>query len=745
MDGDGKGSKSPDPVGSPGQSLPVSPLTPGTPAYAGNKILWNGALYTPLEDTRQITLVDISLTPEACDSSLLVDTRSVSAGGTKEMPARRLFSPEIEGSASSACRDLLGETFWVEKSQPDTQREARGRTTRADSAANNADVTFSLCCINEENSAATADTKELAFAQDAPSVAYCDIAGAFPSGGYNTVMGPGNVSCMDASDVSLQDSQNRTVLRVPHRPDTAQKSFEAAALPEEPQAPTPDVVKVPCEAAVTAVAASSIQGSGGEAVGEVIEVTSTAALDGTFLNSSLTTAVAARPLATDVCEGIVTNDADVAAESQVTFIMSPVPAMDPPKLKGPVVEAAPARVPNASFTVSHATEEAVSGSTHQKDTQEAVFEADSMASTPVVEGTFLIGAGDAEAVVESPAANHHGDTPKTAQECPANASFTVSYDTVEAAQGTAGSTTSMQALEGTFLLLDSAAEAAAKCPAAEELQEDIPKAADPEAECRVSYTVPSASAADELEHCEPAGGEIGTAAGSATFLEPTKASGNAPGLPVVKTKAPATTVRSAVPPVARGSLPAPRFTSRLQPRKTLPVGNIPTRSVAKPGRQSSLPNRGAPKIVVRGLQRPSVSGHRLSRPLQQTSASGQKQPLSADDSVPPKQVEPRKQARPVATQRLAFKPVMQPPASLPLRMTAEELLRSQRAPVNARGTAAPRQPVPPGPSHGLRTLVEPQAGTGCGSSSVGRASTPVGSSHPPFYNDVELPTPIKKV
>ncbi|CAN7996878.1 unnamed protein product [Ixodes hexagonus] len=691
--------------------LPVAAPTPGTPHHP-RKLCWNGVEFTPLEDTRQITFVDISDISSPGEPSPLPDTSSIAATGARQTPVQRLsFSAEARDSSS---RDLLGETFWVEKPRHDTQ-PATGRCTRdCGPTSKDPNSTFSLVSFGkEDDSAATEDV-----GQDLPAPVHC--------GSWRTFFGEhgdataaaveaAKASCMDVSDPSLLGTLNSTVLLAPRFAAMVEEPSEVPVPPEdygwssfEPPPPALGTsFTVPPEAPTTVGAPG--HGNKSEAMGDVTELASAATLDGTFSMPSTVETVSAQLSQTEAHEELDTVR-DISKETDL-------------------------------------------------------------------QGTFSMPGSGVEGAAERPAAKVHQDN------------FDKETDH-----------------EGTFSMAETAAEAAAECYAVEA---QVAKETDQEAERGSSFTVPAASAVEELEQSGPARVGCGycivlassntgylaiqlsllliplttaavaswktmsdprtlapiaiicqtrpeqhhqlfedvgiaavgdLAALEATFGEPPEASGIAAGHPVAESKTAATSARPAVPLGRQRSLPAPRVSTKLQPGKSRPAGAI-KRSTAIPGRQ--LPTGGSTKVASRGLQRPSVAvpSQRPLRPLQQTLASRQGQapsahapaaggaetsaPSTGTATVQASRVHVKAQAHPVGTQRLAFKPSIPPPASLRPR-TAAVPKQSRLAPVRATGTAASRQSQLPAPPHGQRAPARPQLGSAPASSSAVRASTPVG-------------------
>ncbi|CAN7997259.1 unnamed protein product, partial [Ixodes pacificus] len=423
MDGDSREAPSPTP-GCPGLGLiPVPSLTPETPTWpvVGRRYLSDSLDFTPLEETRQITFVDISITPEAGDPSL-PDSSLAACTGVGTTPVQLLtFSPESEASASPACRDLLGDTFWVNGSCGDAQKNADIQTPAAVPATRDANCTFSLCSfVKKDGSTPTDNTKQPSLAPDDPSWMCSDISPGISSRGNDAAAVSTQVdksSRVDLSDFSFPNSLNCTVLRG-LSPVTQEPIDVALPLEDPPAVPPGTPFGLPFK--TLAEATFSKLDNGSEARCDSGNVDVAVALDGTFSVSFTAPEVVPQLPVAEASEGSAAEDVGVPAESGATFMASPAPSGNRPKLE-PTRATAPAHFLNSSFTVSHNIVEEALGSSHPN-----------------------------EAVCK------------------------------------AGST-----------------EVEAGCPAARGCQDGFAEEADLEAERRISFTVPSASAAEEVEKGGP--------------------------------------------------------------------------------------------------------------------------------------------------------------------------------------------------------------------------------------------------
>ncbi|CAN8021414.1 unnamed protein product, partial [Ixodes persulcatus] len=558
--------------------IPVPSLTPETPTWpvVGRRYLSDSLDFTPLEETRQITFVDISITPEAGDPSL---------------PDSRFASLYTACSSPWVCfHTALG--------------SKRTATMSKCSVLSSMSVKIGLCaCLY---------SLELGLPQRATSLPAVD--GKFSQCRYtksHSVRSP-KVNPAESSSklagLARGGSYQSTILRiVPKTTENVCKTFlqtwhfvrwcslirglselhskPALVLLQEPPAmPSSTPFELPFK--TLAEATFSKPDNGSEALCDSGNMDVAVALDGTFSVSFTTPEVAPQLPATEACENSAAEDVGAPVESGATFMESPASAVDRPKLE-PTRAAAPARLRNSSFTVSHDAVGAVLGPSHRN-----------------------------EAVCE------------------------------------AGGT-----------------EVEAGCLAARGCQDGFAEEADPEEERRISFPVPSASAAEELKHGGPARGDVGTAlvgagrvcgtaVSDATFIESLEARGTVAGRPVADEKAfapplgpqqsqlvgedvgtvpvvadelgdavvsdatfteppkasgivasrPATDAKagaaSGVPAPPLGpqrSLPAPRLTTKPQPGKGQPAGVVPAkRGTGIPGRQSLLPTGGATKTAGRG-------------------------------------------------------------------------------------------------------------------------------------------------
>ncbi|XP_040357848.1 uncharacterized protein LOC115321122 [Ixodes scapularis] len=749
MDSDSREALSPTP-GCPGLGLiPVPSLTPETPTWpVGRRYLSDSLEFTPLEDTRQITFVDISITPEAGNPSL-PDSSLATCTGVGTTPVQLLtFSPGSEASASPACRDLLGDTFWVNGSCGDAQKGANIQTPAAVPATRDANCTFSLCSfVKKDGSTPTDNVKQPSLAPDDPSWMCSDISPGISSRGNDAATVPTQVdksSHVDTSDFSFPSSLNCTVLQCLN-PATKEPIDVALPLEELPAVPSSIPLGLPLK--TLAEATFSKPDNGGEALCDSGNLDVAVALDGTFSVSFTTSEVAPQLPAMEACENSAIEDVGVPAESGATFMASPAPAVDRPKLEQ-TRAMAPAHFLNSSLTVSHNIVEEASGSSHPNEA--------------------ACKGGGTEDEAGCPAAREcqDGFTEEADLEAERRISFTVpsASATEELEKGGPAGEDVGAALVGAGRVCGTAISDATfiesletRGTVASRLVADVRASASPLGPQQSRPT------AEDNGTVPVVADEVGDAVVSdATFTEPSKVSGIVAGRPVAGAKADAASGVPAPPLGSQRSLPAPRLRTKLQPGKGQPAGVVPAkRGTGISGRQSLLPTGGAAKTAGRGLQRKSlaVPSQRPLRPLQQTLPSRQRQAPSADapaagatsasstatHAVPATHVQQRVLARPTATQRLAFRPAIQPPGSLLPRVAAAPT-QSRLVPVRATGAATTRRSMVPPPSRGQRVLGGlPPAAAPTPPPSVVRASTPLGLRRPPSPSDVNLPTPITKM